>query len=118
MHDGESPGARSSSPVLAMITGLVLIGAAVGGFALWRYARHDHTAPIRDGHGISIRILSPAPGTAFTIDGHNAGVTPVTLTRTPSPQPLVLAATIDGAPVTITVIPDHDQTVELDRADR
>ena len=94
--------ARRSAGLLIAILAIVAVAATV--FVLVRH----QPAPAAPHAGISIRITAAAP-TAFTIDGHPAGNTPVTLQRSRGTQPIVIATPT----ITKQVIPDHDQVVDL-----
>jgi serine/threonine protein kinase len=93
---------------------LLVLGAGAGGYYYYshRETPASYTAKVDKSHGVSIKIVG-APGTVVSIDGVKAGKVPLTLQRKPSKKLLLLTA--PGVSKQIT--PDHDQTVDMSRAD-
>jgi serine/threonine protein kinase len=93
---------------------VLLLGGGAGGYYYYSHREQpaSYTAKVDKTHGVSIKIVG-APGTIVSIDGNKAGKVPLTLQRKPSPKPLLLTA--PGVSKQIT--PDHDQMVDMSRAD-
>jgi serine/threonine protein kinase len=93
---------------------LLLVGGAAGGYYYYSHREKpaSYTANVDKSKGVSIKIVG-APGTIVSIDGAKAGKVPLTLQRKPSKKLILLTA--PGVSKQIT--PDHDQTVDMSRAD-
>ncbi len=61
---------------------------------------------------VSIEVRA-TPAVSVTFDGHKAGRTPLTLHIQKSTREVILGGVVEGHPVTRTIVPDRDQTVEL-----
>ena len=93
---------------------LLLVGGGAGGYYWYTHREKPatYTATVDKTKGVSIKIVG-APGTVVSIDGAKAGKVPLTLQRKPSKKLMLLTA--PGVSKQIT--PDHDQTVDMSRAD-
>lgn len=102
---------RSYGGLIAL---LLLLGGGAGGYYWYTHREKpaSYTAKVDKTHGVSIKIVG-APGTVVSIDGVKAGKVPLTLQRKPSKKLLLLTA----PGVSKQVTPDHDQTVDMSRAD-
>ncbi len=98
------------------IVAVVVVG--LGASAAWTVTRH-HTPPAAptelEGlqNTVGIHIVAPSP-VPVRVNGARAGKTPMTLSYKRSTRPLVISADGSGAPVMRQIVPDHDQTVDLD----
>ena len=98
------------------LVGVVIVG--VGASAAWTLTRHPPppAAPTElEGlpNTVGIHIVAPSP-VQVRVDGTRAGKTPMTLNHKRTTRPLVISADGSGAPVMRQIVPDHDQTVDLD----
>ena len=61
---------------------------------------------------VSIEIRA-TPSATVTFDGHKAGRTPLTIHVPKSANEITIGAVLLGHPLTRTVVPDRDQTVDF-----
>ena len=115
---GQRPPPKHALKIWGVVAALVAVGIVTTVVVI--IGTHPSPAPppsVRDplpatANTVSIEVRA-IPSATITFDGHKAGRTPLTFHIPRSDSELTIGAVVVGHPLTRTIVPDRDQTIEF-----